>query len=264
MKPLEQDPYVNPFRVALKNDRPLVGIWSMLNSSNVVEGLGLSGFDWLLIDAEHSPVSLADATSHLRALQGSDTVPIVRPAWNDPVLIKQYLDIGARTLMLPYVQNADEARDAVASTRYAPQGHRGFAGMHRASRFGYDVDYVHRAADGLFLIVQIETLSAIDRVDEIAGVDGVDAVFFGPGDLSASMGKLGRPGDPAVTHEIEKAAERVKAAGKSVGVLAPNPDLATHYLGLGFDFVSVTTDAALLFGKARETSKYFRSNPVAS
>jgi 2-keto-3-deoxy-L-rhamnonate aldolase RhmA len=257
MQASEFNPYINPFRKALESGRPLAGIWSMLNSSNVVEGLGWAGFDWLLIDAEHSPVSLADATSHLRAISNSPTVPIVRPAWNDMVLLKQYLDIGAQTIMLPYVQNAKEARQAVSGMRYPPDGHRGYAGMHRASRFGYDADYVHRAAEALFLIVQIETVSGLSNVEEIAEVNGVDAVFFGPGDLSASMGFLGKPGDAGVTSEIEKAAKKVKAIGKSVGVLAPNPDLASHYISAGFDFVSVTTDAALLFGQARATSKLY-------
>lgn len=253
----DADPYQNPFRAALAKGRPLAGIWSMLNSSNAVEGLGWAGFDWLLIDGEHSPVSLSDATSHLRALSATPTVPIVRPAWNDHVLLKQYLDIGARTIMVPYVQDAEEARRAVAGTRYPPEGHRGFAGMHRASRFGALPDYVHRAAETIFLIVQIETASAIAQVEAIAATPGIDAVFFGPGDLSASMNLLGRPFDTSVTEAIERAAKAVQAAGKAAGVLAPNPELAKHYMEAGLDFVSVTTDCALLFGEARATAARF-------
>ncbi|MBW3096014.1 hypothetical protein KY465_01835 [Pseudohoeflea sp. DP4N28-3] len=231
----------------------------MLNSSNAVEGLGWAGFDWLLLDGEHSPINLADAVSHLRALSCTPTVPIVRTAWNDHVMLKQYLDIGAQTIMIPYVQNAEEGRSAVASTRYPPEGRRGFAAMHRASRFGAIADYVHHASETIFLIVQVETISAIGEIEDIAAVPGIDAVFFGPGDLSASMGMLGRPGEPDITRKIEDAAKKVKAAGKAVGVLAPNPDLAKHYMSAGFDFVSVTTDCSLLFGHARATARMFRS-----
>lgn len=249
--------FQNPFRSALAKGRPLAGIWSMLNSSNAVEGLGWAGFDWLLIDGEHSPIDLSDAISHLRALAATPTIPIIRPAWNDHVMLKQYLDIGAQTIMVPYVQNAEEAKDAVASTRYPPEGRRGFAAMHRASRFGATADYVHHADKTIFLIVQVETAAAINEIDSIAAVPGVDAVFFGPGDLSASMGMLGHPNDPDVTRVIEDAASRVKTAGKAVGVLAPNTDLATHYMSAGFDFVSVTTDCSLLFGQARTLSRHY-------
>lgn len=255
----------NPFRAALAKGRPLAGIWSMLNSSNVVEGLGWAGFDWLLIDGEHSPVSLSDAISHLRALAATPTIPIVRVAWNNHVMLKQYLDLGAQTIMVPYIQNAQEARDAVASTRYPPEGHRGFAAMHRASQFGAIADYVRYADKSIFMIVQVETLAAINEIDSIAVVPGVNAVFFGPGDLSASMGMLGHPHDPEVTRVIESAAAKVRAAGKAVGVLASNSDLATHYMSAGFDFVSVTSDCNLLFSQARTVSRHFcqTGNPQA-
>ncbi|MGB3553258.1 MAG: aldolase/citrate lyase family protein [Jannaschia sp.] len=253
---MTEDVYANPFRFALGQRRPLAGIWSMLNDSDVVEGLGWAGFDWILLDGEHSPMNLADATSHLRALTGSPTVPILRPVWNDQVLLKQYLDIGARTIMLPYVQTAEEARRAVAGMRYGPDGVRGFAAMHRASRFGAVPDYVHRAAEGLFLIVQIETASAVAHLEEIASVPGVDAVFFGPGDLSASMGYLGQPGADEVTRLIENAGRRARDAGAWTGVLAPDAALADHYMEAGFDFVSVTTDCALLFNGARDVARH--------
>lgn len=255
---LVSNPYANPFRAALAKGRPLVGVWSMLNSSNAIEGLGWAGFDWILIDGEHSPVSLGDALSHLRAIGCTPAIPITRLVWNDHVLLKQYLDIGAHTIMLPYVQSAAEAQAAVLATRYAPQGARGYAGMHRASRYGHIENYARRASEGLFLIVQVETTSALEKVDEIAAVPGIDAVFFGPGDLAASMGRLGGAADAEVTTAIDAARPRVKASGKVAGVLAPSADLARHYVESGFDFVSVATDCGLLFSQADRVASTYR------
>jgi 4-hydroxy-2-oxoheptanedioate aldolase len=249
----------NPFGKALLSDRPLIGIWSMLNSGNVVEGLAWSGFDWILIDGEHSPVSLKDAVMHLRILEGTPTLPIVRLVWNDKILLKQYLDAGACTIMLPYIQNADEAAAAVSAMRYPPRGQRGIAAMHRASRYGRITDYAKRADDSLFLIVQIETREALDRLEEIAAVDGVDAVFFGPGDLAASMGFTGQAADPEVTASISAALSRVRATGRAAGVLAPNASIAEHHIRAGFNFVSVANDCALLFGAADAVASRFHA-----
>lgn len=249
----------NPFRRALAEGRTLLGIWAMLNSSNVVEGLGQCGFDWLLIDGEHAPVTLPDAISHLRALQGSATIPIVRIPWNDPVTIKQFLDAGASTLMLPYVQSAQEAEAAVAAMHYPPHGTRGVALMHRASRYGSDKSYLSTAKGEVALIVQIETAAALEQVEEIAAVEGVDAVFFGPGDLAATMGLLGQPGAEPVVEAIVEAHRKVKRRGARAGVLAPTPDLAERFIREGFDFVSVGNDAVFLFANAAATAARFRS-----
>lgn len=249
----------NPFRRALQGGRPLVGIWSMLNSSNAVEGLGWAGYDWLLIDGEHSPISVADALSHLRILAATPTVPIVRLPWNDPILLKQYLDIGTQTIMLPHVESAAEARRAAAAMHYPPRGSRGVAVMHRASRFGFESGYLSKASDAVYLIVQAETVAALEAIDEIAAVDGVDAVFFGPGDLAASMGKLGRAGDEDVTRAIDAAAAKVRAAGKAAGVLAPTPELAERHVRNGYHFVSVANEAAMLFAGARTSAQAHRA-----
>lgn len=249
----------NPFARALQAGQPLIGVWSMLNSFNVTEGLGLAGYDWLLVDGEHSPVTLADAMMHLRILAATRTVPIVRLPWNDPILLKQYLDAGARTVMLPYVQSVEEAQEAVQAMHYPPRGRRGVAAMHRASRFGFDPGYLDHASDTLFLIVQAETRLALERVREIAEVDGVDAVFFGPGDLAASMGKIGKAGDADVTAAIDAAAADVRAAGKAVGVMSANAELAERHLRNGYHFVSVSNDAAMVFQAARNASQRFRS-----
>jgi 2-keto-3-deoxy-L-rhamnonate aldolase RhmA len=249
----------NPFRRALSQDRPLLGIWSMLNSSNAVEGLSECGFDWVLIDGEHSPVTLPDAISHLRAAKGADIIPIVRIPWNEPILIKQHLDAGATTLMLPYVQSAGEAEAAVAAMHYPPRGTRGVAAMHRASRYGTDKSYLAEAGDTVALIVQIETQQALDNLEAIAGVDGVDAVFFGPGDLAATMGYLGRPAEPAVVDAIMEGQARLKDMPVKVGVLAPNSELAERFVRHGFDFVSVANDAAVLFTGAAALASRFQA-----
>jgi 4-hydroxy-2-oxoheptanedioate aldolase len=246
-------------RALVAADKPLCGIWAMLNSSNAVEGLGWSGFDWLLIDCEHSPVELSDVINHLRILETTPTVPIVRLTLNDPLLIKRHLDAGVGSFMLPFVQTAEEARSAVSQMRYPPHGVRGMAMMHRASRYGSAADYLRSAESSLFLIAQIETKQALSNMDEILAVDGVDAVFFGPSDLSASLGQPGQAGGDMVTSVITGALGRVRASGKYAGVLAVNDVQAHIFLEAGFDFVSVANDCALLFGNARQVAAKFAS-----
>lgn len=248
----------NPFKSALQGGRPLIGVWSMSNSTNAVEALGHSGYDWLLLDGEHSPQELADAMNHLRALAASPTMPIVRVATNDAILFKRYLDAGVTTLMVPYVQNPAEARAAVQAMYYPPAGQRGVAVMHRASRFGRVPDYLRNANEGLCLIVQLETLAAIARLEEIAAVDGVDALFIGPGDLSATMGHLGQPDHPKVQEVIADAFQRAKAAKIPIGILAPNPAAAERSIAMGFAFVSVANDLAMLVQTADATAARYR------
>lgn len=249
---------VNPFRQALSEGRPLVGVWSVLNSSAVVEGLCWAGFDWIMIDNEHVPAELGDTLSHLRSTGGTPTIPMVRPPWNDEVMIKRYLDIGVQTLMLPHVQSAEEAKAAVAATRYPPEGKRGVAGMHRASRYGRTPGYMAKAADGLFVIVQIESEAALINLEEITAVEGIDAIFFGPGDLSANLGHLGQPDHPDVLSKIEAGRETVQRMGKFTGVLATSPETAALHIKNGFNFVSVATDGGLIFGAADKTAQTHR------
>lgn len=249
--------YANPFRRRLSEGRPLIGVWAMLNSTAAIEGLSWAGFDWLLIDGEHSPVELGDVLSHLRAMEASPTVAITRIADNDPVLFKRHLDIGARTIMVPMIQSAGEAASAVQAMRYPGAGQRGFAAMHRASRYGHIRDYVQRAGEGLFLIGQVETPAALSQVSEIAAVEGMDAVFFGPGDLSAHMGKLGHPADPEISEAIVRGARQVQAAGKFAGALAASADQARLFLSAGLDFVSVGSDCGLLFSGADRLAQEF-------
>ena len=249
----------NAFRTALKAGRPLIGIWSMLNSVTATEGLGWAGFDWLLVDGEHSPVSLQDAMMHSRTIAASPTVPIVRIPWNDRILLKQHLDGGMSTLMIPYIQTVEEARAAVDYVRYPPHGTRGIAAIHRGSRYGRLQDYAARANDEVFLILQIETVAALERCAEIAAIDGVDAVFFGPGDLAASMGMTGQAANPKVTAAIEDGLKRCRPTGKFVGVLAPNDEISERHIRSGFDFISVANDCAILFRNADAAAVRFRS-----
>lgn len=241
-----QSSSTNSFKAALTSARPLIGVWSMMNSPTAVEALSGSGFDWILLDGEHSPLELKDAIDHLRLLKGGATLPILRLPNNDPILFKRFLDAGADTIMLPQVQSAADAKAAVNAMRYAPHGGRGVAAMHRASRYGRVPNYLQTANDGLCLIVQIETPTALDNLEEIASVDGVDALFFGPGDLSASMGLLGQPDHPKVQEVIATAFERACRLRKPAGVLAPNAAASQRYLEMGFAFVSVANDLAML------------------
>jgi 2-keto-3-deoxy-L-rhamnonate aldolase RhmA len=248
----------NAFRAALKRGRPLTGIWSMLNSVNATEALGWSGFDWLLVDGEHAPVSLQDAIAHSRAIAATPTVPIFRVTWNDRILLKQHLDAGLSTLMIPYVQSVEEARALVDLVRYPPQGSRGIAAIHRGSRYGRFQDYAARINQEVFVIAQIETVEALERCADIAAVDGIDAVFFGPGDLSASMGMIGQPGNPKVTEAIEDGLKRCRPTGKYIGVLSPNDEISERHIRTGFDFISVANDCAVLFRNADAIGARFR------
>tara|TARA_B100001179_G_scaffold233123_1_gene229385 strand:- start:3693 stop:4493 length:801 start_codon:yes stop_codon:yes gene_type:complete len=251
---------INAFRQLLvTRDRPAVGMWSVLNSFDATEGLAWCGFDWMNIDTEHAPVELQDVIHHLRILDGTPTVPMVRLVWNDPLLIKRYLDAGASTLMLPFVQNAEEAKQAVEQMHYPPRGVRGMAAIHRASRYGAIGDYVANASGSLFLIVQVETLEALDNLPEILAVDGVDAVFFGPGDLSASMGMPGQAGSKEVTDKIIDALSVVRRTEKFAGTLATTPEQAKAFIEADFDFVSVASDVNVLIRNSRQVASSYVS-----
>lgn len=230
----------------------LDGIWIGSGTETAAEALSQIGFDWLLIDTEHGPVEAAAALPMLRAVSAGQTEPVVRVAWNDLVLIKRVLDFGAQTLMIPYVQSADEARAAVRATRYPPEGIRGVAGIHRAAQYGAIPDYLNRANAEIALIIQVETRAAFEALDEIAAVEGVDAIFIGPADLSASMGHLGDSNHPEVVAAIEDAAKRIKAAGKRAAILALDSETARNYAQMGYDMVAAGLDMHLMVTAARQ------------
>src|SRR5882672_748543 len=178
----------NKFKRALAAKQTQIGLWMSLTSPFATEVVAGAGFDWILLDMEHSANDLPEIVHHLRAAQGGTAEPIVRVPWNEPVMVKRVLDVGAQSLLFPFVQSADEARRAVAATRYPPNGIRGVAGLTRANRYGRVKDYAKRAADELCVLVQVETQQALGEIEAIAAIDGVDGLFIGPADLSASMG----------------------------------------------------------------------------
>lgn len=236
----------NAFKNALVRGQRQVGIWSALASPIVSEVLAGAGFDWIVIDGEHGPTDISSLVGQLQAMRGANTEPVFRIPWNDTVLIKRALDVGARTLIVPFVQSAEEAQRAVAATRYPPRGVRGVAVVVRASDFGRVPNYLENAHQDTCLLVQLETRAALKEIEAIAKVDGVDGMFIGPSDLAADMGFLGNPRHPEVQAAIKDAAKRIHAAGKPTGTLVRNAEDAEAMFELGFTFVAAGIDVALL------------------
>jgi 4-hydroxy-2-oxoheptanedioate aldolase len=237
---------VNKFKAALQAGHQQVGLWSSLSSAAATEILCDSGFDWILIDTEHAPNETPMVADQLRAASMGSASPVVRPAWNDAVILKRLLDVGVQTLLVPFVQSADEAARAVAATRYPPRGIRGVASVHRANRYGRVADYFARADDQICVLVQLETRVAVDALEAIAAVEGIDGVFIGPSDLAASLGHLGNNAHPDVRSTIEDACRRARAVGKPIGILAPIESDARAYLEMGFSYVAVGSDVVVL------------------
>jgi 4-hydroxy-2-oxoheptanedioate aldolase len=242
----------NQFKRAILEGRQQIGLWCSLPGPYVAEAVAGSGFDWLLFDTEHSPGDPLTVLAQLQAVAPYEVSAVVRPASNDTVLIKRFLDLGAQTLLIPYVQSAEEARAAVAAVRYPPEGVRGVSAVTRATRFGRVEGYAKRAAEELCLLVQVETQEALNAIEEIAAVDGVDGIFVGPGDLAASLGYAGQLMHPTVVAAVEDAIRRIKATGKPAGILTPDNAFAARCIELGTLFTAVGVDAAML---ARGTEK---------
>ncbi|WP_375175922.1 HpcH/HpaI aldolase/citrate lyase family protein [Pseudooceanicola sp.] len=237
----------NRFKAALKEGRHQLGFWNTIAGPIVPEALATLGFDWIVVDTEHTTTEAFQVHASLQAIAAyPETSAVVRPVSNDAAYIKRYLDMGAQTLMIPYVQTAEEARAAVTAMRYPPHGIRGMAGGSRASRFGLVKDYLKRAEEELCLIVQVETIDALGRLEEIATVDGVDAVFIGPADLSGSMGHPGNQAHPDVVAAIEDAFRRLDKIGVPSGILTLNEDFAKHLGTLGAGFTAIGTDISSL------------------
>ena len=249
----------NAFKHAIAAGKLQIGLWSSLCSPIVAEIIADAGFDWILLDSEHSPNEIPDLFAQLQASMRGTATPIVRPPWNDTVMAKRCLDIGAQTLLFPYVQNAEEAKRAVQSTRYPPQGVRGVSVAARASRFGRMPGYLGKANAEQCVLVQVETGSALEQIEAIAQVEGVDGVFIGPSDLAASLGHLGNPAHETVQAAIKDAVTRLKKLNKPAGILTGNEEEIRRYIDWGYLFVAVGSDIGLLANGSTALAKKFKS-----
>ncbi|MEP7084195.1 MAG: HpcH/HpaI aldolase/citrate lyase family protein [Betaproteobacteria bacterium] len=242
----------NRFKQRLANKEKLIGSWLMAGSPVIAEAMGCVGFDYLVLDMEHVAIDVPDAMAMLQALEASGTPALVRMVWNDMVLIKRILDAGAQSIMLPYVQDVEQARLAVSYAHYPPQGVRGVAGLHRASRWGNVRNYLKEADSEVMVTVQLETLGAVEKIEQIAAVDGLDGLFIGPADLAASMGMLGDMNNTRVQELLERGAKFCNRIGKPIGIVAGTPDMAKRYVDYGFDHVAVGIDVGMMISRANE------------
>jgi len=249
----------NAFKAGLARGEAQIGLWLSLADAYVAEMIATTGFDWLLIDAEHAPNDLRSVLAQLQALAPYPVSAVVRPVQGDTALIKQYLDAGVQSLLVPMVHSAEQAAAVVAATRYAPRGTRGLGSqMARVSRWSRVDGYIEHAHDEVCVLVQAESKEAIANLAAIAAVDGVDGVFFGPADLSASMGYLGQPRHPEVLAAIDAGIATVLAAGKAPGIIDTDPKVAERYLQAGVRFVAVGVEADLLIRAAADLAKRFK------
>ncbi|EPX86543.1 2,4-dihydroxyhept-2-enedioate aldolase [Rubellimicrobium thermophilum DSM 16684] len=246
---------VNRFRRRLGAGETQIGLWVTAPGGYLAEVVAPAGFDWLCFDTEHSPNDPIGVIAQMQAAAAWPVSAICRPAWNDPVLIKRFLDAGAQTLLIPYVQSAAEAEAAVRAMRYPPRGMRGVSLLTRANRFGRVADYLDRAEEELCLLVQIETPEALSRIEEIAAVDGVDGLFIGPSDLATAMGERGL--SDALRAAVEEAIPRIVATGKAAGILT-TPDFARRCADLGATVLGIGVDIAILARGADALAQGFR------
>jgi 4-hydroxy-2-oxoheptanedioate aldolase len=248
----------NNLKSALGAGQTQIGLWSSLCSATSAEIISGSGFDWILLDMEHAPNEVPTILSQLQATAASGTSIVVRAPWNDTVMIKRVLDIGARSILLPYIQTADEARQAIQSIRYPKSGVRGVAGITRASGYGRIKNYPSLASDEICVLLQVETIEAIEQLEEIAAVDGIDGIFVGPADLAASMGHLGDLEHEEVQAVIKSTAQTLAKIDIPSGILATVEEVAHRYINWGYKFVAVGTDTGLLVKASDGLAKRFK------
>jgi len=236
----------NPFRQGLLNGEVQIGLWLSSTSSYLAEIAATSGYDWLLIDGEHAPNTVQDLYRQLQAIAAYGSQPVIRPVEGQKSIIKQMLDIGARTLLIPMVDTPEQAREIVSATRYPPAGTRGVgASVARAARWGRVENYMAKANDELCVLIQAESKLALDNLDALLEIDGIDGVFIGPADLSASLGYPDNADHPEVQRIIEQSIRRIRAAGKAAGFLAVSPEMARKCIAWGANFVAVGVDTML-------------------
>ena len=232
----------NQFRQDVLNRKTLIGCWAALGSPITTEVLGYAGFDWLLLDGEHACNDVMTFIPQLMTLKDSQSAPVVRPAWNDFVLIKRLLDIGFHNFLIPFIETEEEAIKAVKATRYPPDGIRGVSVSHRSNQFGTVTDYFEKINQNICVMTQIESRKGVNNVEQIAAVEGVDLLFVGPSDLSAGLGHFGNPGHPEVQKAIQHIFNVAKANNIGAGILAPLEADARRYLEMGATFVGVGSD----------------------
>jgi 4-hydroxy-2-oxoheptanedioate aldolase len=255
----------NLFKQALRQRQQQIGLWLALADAYSAELLANAGFDWLVIDGEHAPNDLRSTLSSLQALAAYSVQPVVRLPHGDANLIKQVLELGAQTLLIPMVESAQQAAELVRAMRYPPEGIRGVGSfIARSSRWGTHARYLHEANEEVCLLVQVETQSALQQLDAIVQTDGVVGVFIGPADLSASMGHLGQSDHPDVVAAIEQAIRTIVAGGKVAGILCADETLARRYIAAGASFVAVGVDTSLLMRAARQLAEKYKTNHVAT
>lgn len=244
----------NAFKQALKDGKQQYGFWLGLCNPLSAELCGYTGYDWLLIDGEHAPNDINSVLAQLQAIAATPAHPVVRLADGNPTTIKQYLDIGAQSLLIPMVESAEQARELVRAVTYPPAGFRGVGtALARAAKWNMVDGYFADVSDELCLLIQIESVTALDNLDEILTVEGIDGVFIGPADLAATMGHLGNPSHPEVKAAVEGAIRKICAAGKAAGTLATSKSMAQHYESVGIQFVALGVDTLLLAQAARDT-----------
>jgi len=250
---------VNPLKQALARGRVQIGFWQAMASPVVAEISAHAGFDWLLLDAEHGPNTLSTLLAQLQAMNGAPAVPVVRPPVGQDWVVKQMLDLGAQSFLIPMIDTAEQAAAAVAMLRYPPEGVRGVgAALARASGYNAIPDYVASANEQICVIIQAESRVALENLDAILAVGGVDGVFIGPADLAADMRRAGAVSDAGVEAAIEAALGRISESGKAAGIIAFEADLAQRYLKLGARMLAVGGDVTLFGEAARDLAAAFR------
>lgn len=255
----------NMFKQALSDGRLQIGLWQALTNPTTVEISANAGYDWLLLDGEHAPNDLPLLLSQLRAMNGSSTSAIIRPPIGETWMIKQLLDIGAQTLLIPMVDSGEMAEAMVKAVRYPPRGVRGVgAALARASQYNSISDYLQTADDEVCLLLQVENRAGLAALDDIAAIDGVDGVFIGPADLAADLGYLGKPGHPEVQAAVEDALKRIQSHGKAAGILIGDLGLARRYADLGATFVGIGNDVTLFSSAAKKLLSDFQRSGAGS
>ncbi|UUS63953.1 MULTISPECIES: 4-hydroxy-2-oxoheptanedioate aldolase [unclassified Acinetobacter] len=255
--------YTNHFKKKLKTEQQ-IGLWVGLADAYGTEIAANAGYDWLLIDGEHAPSDLRTTLSQLQSIAAYPSQAVVRPPIGSVQLIKQLLDIGAQTLLIPMVETVEQAQLMVKAVRYPPEGIRGVgAALARATRWNSIPDYYANAHENICLLIQIESVEGIKNLDEILKIDGIDGVFIGAVDLSATMGYQGNPNHPEVQKTVIDAIQRIRKAGKAAGILSTQHDATQKYIELGTEFVAVGVDTSVLMNSLRELlSKYKNDTPV--